>query len=53
MKETTRDSIMGTAKKLASNYETQNVLDTSLKTNLPDREVIYSIIDDLHKISFP
>lgn len=53
MKEMTRDIIMGTAKRLASNYEAQNVLDTSLKTNLPDRDVIYSIIDDLHKITFP
>ncbi len=49
----TRDIIMGTAKRLASNYEAQNILDTSLKTNLPDRDVIYSIIDDLHKITFP
>lgn len=53
MKEMTRDIIMGTAKRLASNYEAQNILDTSLKTNLPDRDVIYSIIDDLHKITFP
>ncbi len=53
MKEMTRDIIMGTAKRLAANYESQNILDTSLKTNLPDREVIYSIIDDLHKITFP
>lgn len=53
MKEMTRDIIMGTAKRLASNYEAQNILDTSLKTNLPNRDVVYSIIDDLHKITFP
>lgn len=53
MNNLTRDIIMGTAKRLASNYESQNILDTSLKTNLPDREVIYSIIDDLMKITFP
>lgn len=53
MNEMTRDIIMGTAKKLASNYEAQNILDTSLKTNLPNREVIYSMMEDLHKVSFP
>ena len=53
MNNLTRDIIMGTSKRLASNYESQNILDTSLKTNLPDREVIYSIIDDLMKITFP
>ena len=53
MENLTRDIIMGTAKKLAYNYESQNILDTSLKTNLPDREVLYGILDDLHKISFP
>ena len=53
MNNLTRDIIMGTAKRLASNYESQNILDTSLKTNLPDREVVYSIIDDLMKITFP
>ncbi len=53
MKEMTRDIIMGTARRLAANYETQNILDPSLKTNLPDREVVYEILDDLHKITFP
>lgn len=53
MEKMTRDIIMGTAKRLASNYETQNILDTSLKTNLPNREVVYEIIEDLHKITFP
>ncbi len=49
----TRDIILGTAKRLAANYEAQNILDTSLKTNLPDREVVYEMIEDLHKITFP
>lgn len=53
MKESTKDTILETAKVLASNYKEQGILDTSLKTNLPDRQVIYSIIDDLMKITFP
>ncbi len=53
MQEMTRDIIMGTAKRLASNYGAQNILDTSLKTNLPDRKTVYEIIDNLHKITFP
>lgn len=53
MNDMTRDAILGASGKLASNYETQDILDTSLKVNLPDRQVVYSIMDDLHKISFP
>lgn len=53
MNDMTRDAILGASRKLASNYETQDILDTSLKVNLPDRQVVYSIMDDLHKISFP
>lgn len=53
MNETTREIIMGTARSLAANYEAQNILDTSLKTNLPDPQMIYGIIEDLHKITFP
>ncbi len=53
MEELTRDIIMGTARRLALNYEKQNILDTSLKTNLPDRKIVYEIIEDLHKITFP
>ena len=53
MNEMTRDIILETSKTLASNYEEQDILDTSLKSNLPDREVVYSILDDLHKITFP
>lgn len=53
MNDLIRDVILGASEKLASNYETQDILDSSLKVNLPDREVVYSIIDDLLKISFP
>lgn len=53
MENMTRDTIMATAKKLVANYETQNISDTSLKSNLPDREEIYALLDDLMKITFP
>ena len=53
MKDMTREVILDTSKKLAANYGAQDILDTSLKANLPDREVVYSIIDDLSKITFP
>lgn len=53
MNEMTRDTILKTSRKLAENYAAQDILDTSLKTNLPDVQVVYSIIDDLHKITFP
>ena len=53
MKAITKDTILDISKQLTQNYETQDIADTSLKTNLPDREVVYSIIDDLHKITFP
>ncbi len=48
-----RETILELSKKMARNYEKQDILDTSSKTNLPDREMVYSILDDLHKISFP
>lgn len=44
---------MATSKSLVMNYETQNISDTSLKSNLPDREEIYGLLDDLMKITFP
>ena len=53
MNDMTRNGILNAAKTLAANYETQNIMDTSLKANLPDRQVVYSILEDLHKISFP
>ena len=53
MKDMAREVILETSKKLAANYENQEILDTSLKANLPDREVVYSIIEDLMKITFP
>jgi serine O-acetyltransferase len=53
MEHATRESILNISRKLASNYEIQNSLDSSFRSNLPDRQVVYSIIDDLHKITFP
>ena len=53
MENATKESILKISKQLATNYETQNSLDPSLRSNLPDRQVVYSIIDDLHKITFP
>lgn len=53
MENTTRESILNISKQLAVNYETQNSLDSSFRSKLPDREVVYSIIEDLHKITFP
>lgn len=53
MENMTRDIIMATSKNLVANYETQNISDTSLKSNLPDREEIYGLLDDLMKITFP
>ena len=53
MENTTKDSILNISKQLASNYERQNSIDSSFRSNLPDRQVVYSIIEDLHKITFP
>ena len=53
MKEQIRDTILDTAKKLAANYEKQDIIDTSFRASLPDRQAVYSILEDLHKISFP
>jgi len=53
MKEITKDTILDVAKALAENYEKQDIIDTSFRASLPDRQVVYSILDDLHKISFP
>ena len=53
MKGTTKDRILDITKKLTRNYEVQDVVGTSLKTNLPDRDEIYRILEDLHKITFP
>ncbi len=49
----TRNTILETAGKLVGNYEEQNILDATLKSNLPDRQEIYKFIDDLLKITFP
>lgn len=53
MENTTRESILNISKQLAANYEIQNSIDSSFRSNLPDRQVVYSIIEDLHKITFP
>lgn len=53
MDDRTRKNILNISEKLADNYQMQNIMDTSMKTNLPNRQVIYSLIQDLHKISFP
>lgn len=50
---TTRESILNISKKLAANYEMQHSVDSSFRSKLPDREVVYSIVEDLHKITFP
>ncbi len=48
-----RETILELSKKMARNYEMQDIMDTSSKAYLPDRQVVYSILNDLHKISFP
>lgn len=53
MNHMTRDTILEVSKALANNYETQDIMDTSLKANLPDTQVVCGILEDLHKISFP
>lgn len=53
MKEKTKDTILSVSKKLADNYTTQDMIDTSLRAKLPDRQVVYSILEDLHKLTFP
>ena len=53
METITKETILDVSKKLTVNYDAQDIKDSSLKTDIPDREVIYSIIDDLHRITFP
>lgn len=53
MENRTKDTILDITKKLTANYETQDIIDATLKTNLPDREEVYRILDELHKITFP
>ncbi len=53
MNDMTRDAILELSRKLAKNYDMQNVMDTTSKANLPDRQVVYGILEDLQKISFP
>lgn len=49
----TRDTILETAGRLVNNYDEQNILDATLKSNLPNRQEIYDFIKDLIKITFP
>ncbi len=53
MKDKTKDTILDVAKQLTSNYEKQEVASSAMKTKLPDVEVVYSMIDDLRKLTFP
>ena len=53
MKDKTKDTILDVAKQLTSNYEKQEVASAALNTKLPDVEVVYSMIDDLRKLTFP
>ena len=53
MKDTTKTIILNATKELNANYEKQNIMSTDTKANLPDRQVIYDIIDDLYKLTFP
>ena len=53
MKDKTKDTILDIAKQLTSNYEKQEVASSAMKTKLPDVEVVYSIIEDLRKLTFP
>ncbi len=53
MRDNTKETILNIAKQLTWNYEEQQVGNSSLKPVLPDVEVVYSIIEDLHKLTFP
>ena len=53
MKDKTKDTILDVAKQLTSNYEKQEGASAAMKTKLPDVEVVYSMIDDLRKLTFP
>ena len=53
MNDMTKATILTLSRKLAENYRVQNIMDTSSKANLPDRQMVYCILEDLQKISFP
>lgn len=53
MKDTTKSIILDVTKALNTNYEKQSIMSTATKANLPDRQVLYGIIDDLYKLTFP
>lgn len=41
------------AKQLSDNYKNQQIFDISAGGNLPDREIIISIVDELRSVTFP
>ena len=53
MKDKTKDTILDVAKQLTSNYEKQEVASSAMQTKLPDVEIVYSMIEDLRKLTFP
>lgn len=53
MDNTTKESILQIAEQLTANYDRQNVGDSSLRAKLPNVDVVYSMIDDLQKLTFP
>lgn len=53
MNANTNEVLKNVYKKIADNYGKQDLLDVSLRDKLPDRQIIYSIINDLLKITFP
>lgn len=53
MDNTTKESILRVAEQLTANYDRQNVGGSSLKAKLPDVDIVYSMIDDLQKLTFP
>lgn len=53
MDNTTKENILQIAEQLTANYDRQNVGGSSLKAKLPDVDVVYSMIDDLQKLTFP
>ena len=53
MKDKTKDTILDVAKQLTSNYEKQEMANSAMQTQLPDVEIVYSMIEDLRKLTFP
>lgn len=47
------EKINETAIKLGGNYKNQELFDISIEGNLPNRDVIISIVDELRSVTFP